>query len=448
MGRRTKIRLISFAVALLAVLISAITACHVGAGGFEARIDAHSSRSFGEAFNAVEQLDRSLRKCQFAAGKSMESILCAQIYSGAQSAQTSLSMLPVQLDALEQIAKQIAVMGDYAFSLLSFNAEGSAFSDDQIQKLSDFSGVTAALLEQLEVLRQAYEDGSLVHEKRLRLTDSLSNLEEKSSSLTETLDGAFHRIRAMIPETSHFIYDGQFGVAEDNVSAGSDEEQSVSQARAKKTAADFLAVNPENLKNLDSVGGACPCWRFSLAGDEKGLITVSSESGMVIRYLADPSGSIEKRDLHDCVDICSAFLQSHGYINMVEDDTFSEQQSDAVCFVYEQEGVRCLPDRIVMRADAETGKVTAFDASAYQLHHRDRQMPYYDPDDFRDSIPDHLSVQSSKLVLMCSPGGTEILCAEFLCKDLDDQTARVYVDTKTGQQLKILLEGETENSRY
>ena len=164
MSRRGRIRWISYAVALALVLGVALAACHVGAGGYTTRIDAQSTRAFGEALSAVERLDRSLQKCAFASGSAMESTVCAQIYSDAQSAQTALSTLPVELDALEAISRHISTVGDYAFALSRAAAEGQSFSSEELERLSDFEKTTDTLYEQLSQLRQDYQDGAVISE--------------------------------------------------------------------------------------------------------------------------------------------------------------------------------------------------------------------------------------------------------------------------------------------
>ena len=128
MSRRGRIRLISFSAALLISLFGAIAACHVGAGGYTTRLDAQTTRAFGEAFSAVSRLQRSLDSCAFATDSAMQSALCTQLYADAESAETALSALPVELDALENLSHQISVAGDYAYLLSRTAAEGELVS--------------------------------------------------------------------------------------------------------------------------------------------------------------------------------------------------------------------------------------------------------------------------------------------------------------------------------
>lgn len=448
MSRRAKIRWISYFAAFCVAMISALAACHIGAGGFVTRIDAQSSRCFGETLNAVNKLDCSLRKSAFASGRSMKTILCAQIYSDAQSVQTSLSMLPVQLDALERISKQIAMMGDYAFSLAYSEAQGVVFSDDEIRQFCDFADFTESLRDQLETLRQAYEGKTLIYEQRLRLTDSLNNLVEQSRAATETLDEAFHRIQDDIPSVSVLSYDGRYNKRGEPFAGDLLKDSPVSQTQAAQTAAAFLGVAPNYLKPLDASEGEVPCWRFSVQGGLDGLISISVNGGHVVRYLTDTAASSEKSDRETNVKVCDAFLRSHGYPDMVEDETFAETENDAICFVSEQDGVRCLSDRIVMRVDPSTGEVISFNAEDYLKYHHVRKYPELNAELLLPSLPENASVQDVKYVLIQSPGGKECLCAEFLCRMPDGQTASVFVNDETGQQMRILLERETERSLF
>lgn len=440
MGRRAKIRCISYGFALLTVLLTAVAACHVGAGNYVIRMDAQLTRCFGEALSAVERLDASLRKCAFASGSSMESAICTQIYSDAQCAETALSSLPIQMDALEKISKQISVMGDYALALSKSAAEGVSFSAEDRDNLSKYSDITKELYEQLGTLRVAYEDHTLIHEQRLRLVDSLNNLEEESSSKTETLDAAFHRLQETIPEHASMIYDGQFSDDFSGQESYLQEANRVTESEAMAAAATFLKVDIEDLHPLEPSEGAVPCWRFSVFEDEKSIVAVTVNGGNVIRYLSSKDGCDTGSDRDACIEAGKTFLESHGFPEMVEDETAEKRAENMICFVPVQDGVLCYPDRIAMRICPDSGEVTAFDASDYYRFHHDRNLPFLDLDSLRSALPEDASVEQERPVLLLSPGGKECLCAEFYCSLENGDSAHIYVNAQSGQQQLIQLE--------
>ena len=89
LSRKGNVRLVSYTAAVLIVLVAAVAACHVGAGEYTTRIDAHSARAFGEAHSAAERLQRSLDACAYATDAQMQSALCTQLYADAAAAETA-----------------------------------------------------------------------------------------------------------------------------------------------------------------------------------------------------------------------------------------------------------------------------------------------------------------------------------------------------------------------
>ena len=210
MSRRGKVRLASFAAALVVSLAAAVVACHVGAGGYTTRLDAQTTRAFGEASSAVSRLQRSLDACAFAVDAPMQSALCTQLYADAEAAEAALSALPVEMDALENISRQIAVAGDYAYLLSRTAAQGTVVSSDNLSVLTGFSETAQQLSKQLDEIRLSFSQGELVTESRARLMDSLSNLEAEAESTEKTLNDSFHELAASFPETEPLVYDGKF----------------------------------------------------------------------------------------------------------------------------------------------------------------------------------------------------------------------------------------------
>ena len=241
MSRRGKIRVISYAAALVISLSAAIAACHVGAGGYTIRLDAQSARAFGEAFSAVSRLQRSLDACAYATDAPMQSALCTQLYADSEAAETAISALPVEMDALEEVSKQISVMGDYACLLSRTAAGGTKVSPELLSVLSGFSGTAKLLSDQLSEIREAYAQGDLRAESRLRLTDSLNNLEAETGSVGKTLNDAFHDLAAAVPKTEPLVYDGKYSDHAGESASLLSGKPILTPAEARDRAASFLS---------------------------------------------------------------------------------------------------------------------------------------------------------------------------------------------------------------
>lgn len=66
----------------------------------------------------------------------MECTVCTDIYSNAQTAEMALGVLPVNSHALERIARNIALAGDYARTLSRNAAEGRTFTSEELEHLA------------------------------------------------------------------------------------------------------------------------------------------------------------------------------------------------------------------------------------------------------------------------------------------------------------------------
>ena len=438
MSRRGKIRAISYAVALVISLSAAIVACHIGAGGYTIRLDAQSARAFGEAFSAVSRLQRSLDACAYATDAPMQSALCTQLYADSEAAETAISALPVELDALEELSKQISVMGDYACLLSRTAAGGTKVSPEQLSVLSGFSGTAKLLSDQLSEIREAYAQGDLCAESWLRLTDSLNNLEAEAGSAGKTLDDAFHDLAASIPKTEPLVYDGKYSDHAGERASLLSGKPILTPEDARDRAASFLQCDPSALQPLDFKGGELPCWRFSFP-EQNASIAVTVRGGEAVQFLSDRLESGEA-DPDQAETIAEAFLAERGFPKMELVEAVPGGSEITMIFVPGTDDVLCLPDRVVMRVCTAAGRVTAFDASDYLMHHHERSA--FPETDNAWMPPDSLSIESQRRIVLLSPGEQERFCMEYLCRTEEGDSVCIDVNAETGLQERVLI-GET-----
>ena len=434
MSRRGKVRLASFAAALVVSLAAAVVACHVGAGGYTTRLDAQTTRAFGEASSAVSRLQRSLDACAFAVDAPMQSALCTQLYADAEAAEAALSALPVEMDALENISRQIAVAGDYAYLLSRTAAQGTAVSSDDLSVLTGFSETAQQLSKQLDGIRLSFSQGELVTESRARLMDSLSNLEAEAESTEKTLNDAFHDLAAAFPEEEPLVYDGKFSDHTHDEPRMLIGKAIIPPEEARERAAAFLQCEPSALQPLDFRGGEIPCWRFSLP-EQNAVIAVTARGGEVVQYLSDCLESGDA-DPDQAKQIAESFLSDHGYPDMELVETIPGGSEVALTYAPLADDMLCLPDCISVRICTASGRVTAFNASDYLKHHAKRAFPEtvipWTP-------PETLTIESERKVVLLSPGGQERCCVKYLCRTVEGETVCIDVNAETGRQERIQI---------
>ena len=132
MKKKTRVLVISYTAALVAALAVGLIACRTDADRRQTAMDANYRHAYGEVLNAVQELDSSLQKSLYATTAAMECTVCTDIYSNAQTAEMALGVLPVNSHALERIARNIALAGDYARTLSRNAAEGRTFTSEEL----------------------------------------------------------------------------------------------------------------------------------------------------------------------------------------------------------------------------------------------------------------------------------------------------------------------------
>lgn len=432
MKRKTKVLLISYGAALLLVFNAALWACHVGADGYRMRLDIHTNRAFSEAFHSVERLDISLKKLPFASGPAMENAVCTEICSDAQSVETALAILPVELDALEQISKHISVVGDYAFALSRMAAEGQTIPEEARTVLADLSETTASLHEALGELHQALNDGAVVTEHYDRLTDALDDLEQDTADAADTLDAELHTLAEGFETVPALTYDGKFTDRSAEQPLALEGKTKVTEQQAREKGAAFLECDPAGLVPLGGSEGTIPCWRFQLDQNGETTIAVTIQGGEVLRILASEQGSAS-----DNTDMAVQFLADHGFENM---QRISEAEQK---YVPVKEDVYIYPDSVSVLL-SDDGSVLLYDAASYLMHHQERDLSVFqNAATDTQIVPDGIAIQESRKVILFSPGGAERPCLELTCKSSDGTECVMDINLETGLQERLRLNGES-----
>lgn len=432
MKQKTKVLLISYGAALLVVFNAALWACHLGADGYRTRLDVHTNRAFSEACHAVESLDLSLKKLPFAVGPSMENAVCTEICTDAQRLETALAILPVEMDALEQVSKYVSVVGDYAYALSRTAADGDPISEEAKSVLTNLAETTAGLHEALGILWQELNDGAVVTEHYPRLTDALDDLEQETASAADTLDAELHSLSEEFQAVPALRYDGKYTDCSDETPLALEGKPEVTRQQARENAAAFLGCEASSLETLGRAEGTIPCWRFQLKQNGETTIAVTVHGGEVLRVLASEQGSAS-----DDAEAAVRFLASRGFENMVPKSNVIQKYVPVVEEVY------FLPDEVTVLL-SEEGNVLLFDASEYWMHHKERDLQVFqDTQDVSQAVPGNITVQESRKVILSSPGGEERPCLEFSCAASDGTRCVMDYNLLTGRQECLKMDGES-----
>ena len=448
MTGRGKVRCISFAAAFALCMLGVLLSSFAGANRFEARINADTGRALSTAVRAVNELDLSLQKCACATTPAMQNRICTEVYANAQQAELALSILPVKSTALEEIARHIAVVGDYSYTLSRRNADGMCFSEQDMKNLSAFSGTTAVLNESLAELLRLTNDGEICSEHFDRITDSLNNLEEQASAAADTMEYRMDEAAASFPDVPKLKYDGAYTDRSDHLAKVLEGRMDVSEDEAKTIAADWIGCDPKELKSCGLTEGNIVCYCFEGRANHPAYrVAVTKAGGMVIRLNREAAAGDRAIDEKEAVDKAKAFLSARGYQDLEPVRSEISGGEARLRFVYVQDhDLICYPDSVDVMVSLSNGEVTAFDAQNYLMHHVRRDTAAFQDaaDSLSPAVPSFLEIVSVRKAILDGFGDTERYCCQVDCVDRQKQRYQLYINAQTGEQEEIRMPDELE----
>ncbi|MFA5577729.1 MAG: PepSY1/2 domain-containing protein, partial [Tissierellaceae bacterium] len=268
------------------------------------------------------------------------------------------------------------------------------------------------------------------------------------SNLLVQLDKEFSK-------TPELIYDGPFADQMVNKKPVGLTGDDVSLEEAASLAQDFLGEVSiggieafEAGEHLDE--SRIPAYTFNVFPQSQNrdmaiYLGVSKKGGEVI-WMANPrpvtGGQLSVRDAEEKA---KAYLQNKGFSNM--EANYSLKYDGGVLFTFTdvQDEVIIYPDLIKVKVALDSGEVVGFDASAYYMNHKDRNItaPHLDEGGARAKVKESFVIDSTRLAII-PKGKDEVLCYEFKGKQ-DQGDFIVYINALDGSEEQILQIIQDEN---
>ena len=379
-----------------------------------------SRQAFEETVGAVDALSRSLRKSVYATGGGMCASVCAEAYADALAAESALAVLPFSTQELELSAAFINTAGDYAYTLIRETAE-TGFDDEQLEDLTALSASASAYADMLRRLQGEVNNGLTVMDSReLRLPNVGV---DEAPLVSDALLG----YESEGAQAQTLAYDGKYAQAGERAAGELSEEE------AAEAAARAAGVETRELRQEYSYEGEDGRRCYS-AGEL--LICVSSrglESMAQSRLIGQGRVSVEKAR-----EIAEDFLAAQGFQGLSLAGTAESGGAAGFRFARSVDGALCLDETVYISVALDDGSIYMLNAESYE-----EDAPVLDwtvsEEQAREKLTDVLTLQSSRKVVIKSPGGQDSPCYEFSCAAENGETVRVYVDAATGQQCRIEL---------
>ena len=382
------------------------------------RTAAYASRASFEAMvRSVDAMGTALQKSLYATDGGLCGSLCGEISASASAAEASLSALPFDTQELEQVSGFVNRAGDYAYSI-SPQAGEEGFTPEQQQQLADFAAQAGDFAALLRDLQTEVNNGLLTLDSREQRLQNVGREEEKllSAALLDYRLGY---------DGEELNYDGKYTAKEQQPAGDLSPEQ------AKELAARAAGVEPRELKEEYDYTG--PDGRRCYSAGEV-VLCVSSrglESLAQTRLVSESSISLEQArqaavKFLEQLELEELALVSYNDSGTVASFNFAQTQDEALR----------LDSGVKVSVALDDGSIYAYNAVNYST--QSAQVSWnVGEEEARTRLPENVSCEGSRKVILRSAGERDLPCYAFNCVDSQGQGLTIYVNADTGKQCRI-----------
>lgn len=442
-SKRCFVRIVSFMIAVIAVIGVIAVQGHSTAGTLKRQLQYDMARSVENLSESLDNISTTLTKGIYAGSPAMMSFLSAKLWSDAASAKAELSTLPVASLHLENTYKFLSQVGNYSKSLSERYTDGEKISGEDRDNLIALSEYAKRLCENMWLVQQKINDGKLSYE------DTEKDIED-----TEDNDGplyiteGFTEFEEGYDNYPTLIYDGPFS---DNIMKKEPEMLKNTVYISKEDAlkkAQRASGESELMQNDETdEQGKMPCYVF---WKDDVTVAITKQAGLLC-YMADYREVRERRLTgEEAVGKAEEYLS---YLGITDMSYTYYEVSRNVCtinFAATKENVLMYTDLIKVSVALDNGDIIGFDARGYITNHREREItsPALSASQAAQSLSPYLTVEGKRLCYIPSEGVNELYCYEFRCRSKEDNGGMpilVYINADTGKEEQILLLEISEN---
>ena len=204
LDRRCFIRLIIFALAVPAVLITYLCMNYTRAVSAENALESSYLKNISNLSAYLENLDNALTKTIYCGTSAAFGEMTATVWREAGFAKDALASLPLSELDLENSYKLLSQVGDYAVSLNKTVSQGSQLSQEQLDQLYTLKEYTQSMRSQVVLIEDQLRTGAISLKK---VSSSISG---SSDQQVLTLSDSAEEMEESISDYPTLIYDGPF----------------------------------------------------------------------------------------------------------------------------------------------------------------------------------------------------------------------------------------------
>ncbi len=432
-SKRCKIRILSFLVALIAVLIGFWMQDRQTLKLANRQINHHYQAALDELSAGIDTISITLEKCKYASTPAGFCSLASQLALETGTVETALSALPLKGENTSYLAKFVSQVGDYSLYLSKKTALGEGLTGSERQNLYSLQKTAEELSTKLESARTVYNN----FDSWERIIEDYFNGTQSPSELEDS----FTDMETALSDTPTLVYDGPFS---DHLSKRKSEliknAEPLTEAKAKARAAEILSLDKNSLTLSGSEEGDTKAYIFDFSG---GSIAITQRGGYPLYFRKTREVAEARLDYQAAVKAAGDYLNALNLGEFKESYYIADEGICTVNFTLIENGVTCYTDLIKVGVALDNGEILLMEARGFVANHREREKEALTPNktiaEAKEVLNKELEIKAGDITLIPSGGLSELLCYEFYCLADDGKELLVYINAINLKEEKILV---------
>lgn len=440
---RNKVKIISFSVAILVVLLAFAISGYTLANKYKRNLEYGYTRALNELSDYVSNLEVTLNKGIYANTAPQQFGLSSKLMTQSMGAKVALEQLPVSYEGIDNINKFISQVGDFASYLYSNTSRTKTATDEEISNLKKLGDYARSINGNIKEMVARIDNEKINFDMT---SYSYSNLLEKAQNENSSfVTTSFKEMNNSFTDYPKLIYDGPFS---DHITQRKskflENVAEVSVEEAQKKAAAFLGSNVSEIQYISDSNGNMPIYKFKT---NLGEISVTKNGGYIDYILGEKNVTTTKLGYKIAKQKAAEFMAKNNIYNMKESYYIINNGVCTINYAFTENNVIYYPDLIKIGIALDDGKVVSFDATGYLMNHTKRQLPtkIISQNKAKKNLSKNLTVKNSHLTVIPTAGLNEALCYEFECVGENEDEVLVYINAQSGFEEQIFIIISSDN---
>lgn len=400
------------------------------------RAESQYQKAFLELSWHLDTISGQLAQLLVGTSKEQEVLGLATLWRQAFAAQANIGGLPLAFVPLSKTEKFLFDTGEVAYNLLRRSAkEAGGLQEKDARIIQELHSRSKLLKTDLNKL------ASQVLNDRLSWTEvEVATLQANKELEDNTIVNGFQLMERRMEEYP------ELDLGEDFVRARPDlrvirGEQKITLQKAQEIAHNWwFSPEDKHTASLSFEGiGDIPTFGLEFPPltkeDSPVYVDVSKLDGSVVWVMKPKPIAGTNMDLSEGERISKAFLEKHGFGDMVLIKVEQEGNAGVYTFVPRQDNVLLYPDQVKTQVALDNGEVIGYEGTPYYMYHRKRDLPAptLSEDKIRQMVSPYLKVDLIRPALIADYWGKEIMVWEVRGSFAEEKFV-IFYNARSGRE--------------